>query len=436
MKLNHSSFAALFCLSLAGCTTLAWPPQVKPVTDELSLKASSFDELPGWDDDAQGQAMIALQRSCTQILKRDPDKNLGVGDFAGTVAQWQPVCEDLADAVPMTDEEARAFLEAHFTPYQMQGSNGAEGLFTGYYEPTLHGSSRKHDNYTIPIYGRPNDLVSINLGAFKPALEGEHIIGRVDKDKNVVPYYDRAQIEDGALKGEHNEIVWVDNAVDAFFLHIQGSGRIVMDDGSMVRVGYSAENGQPYMAIGKALVARGALSKDNVSMQSIRDWLEKNPVDAVGIMDLNESYIFFRKLTGDSGPFDGPLGAEGVPLTPGRSLAVDKKMVPYGVPVWLDAEDPDGKAAIQRLMVAQDTGGAITGAVRGDFFWGAGEEAAHKAGLMKSKGSAWVLLPKTTAVVASPAAPGVQEEPAMKLKARFQEWYSHIIGVIHPSPAS
>lgn len=418
---------------LAGCTTFNWPPQVKPI-DHLTLTESSFDQLPGWDDDAQGRAVIALQRSCESLMKRDADDSLGVGDFAGTVGQWQAVCEDLDDALPLTNEGARSFFEDHFIPYEMQGRNGPEGLFTGYYEPTLHGSYRKHDSYTIPIYGRPDDLVTVNLGDFKPALAGEHIIGRVDNDKNVVPYYDRAQIEDGALAGEHDEIVWVDNAVDAFFLHIQGSGRIMMDDGSVLRVGYAAENGKPYTAIGAALVARGALDKDDVSMQSIRAWLEQNAVDAADVMDLNRSYIFFRKLTGDNGPFDGPLGAEGVPLTPRRSLAVDKKIVPYGVPIWLDAEDPDGGANIQRLMVAQDTGGAIIGAVRGDFFWGSGEEAAHKAGLMKSKGHAWVLLPNTVGVATS-GGTGLQQ-PATQLKKRFTEWYDHIVGVLHSSSSS
>jgi len=429
MTLKRLPCVALFCLSLAGCTNINWPTpsQIKPA-DHLTLKESSFDQLPGWDKDAQGQAVIALQRSCVSIMKKNAGDNMGVGDFAGTARTWQGVCEDLSDALPLQDDEARAFFEEHFTPYEMQGSNGPEGLFTGYYEPTLHGSNLKHGNYTIPIYGRPDDLVNVNLGDFKPSLQGIHIVGRVDADKNLVPYYDRAQIEDGALKEQHKEIVWVDNAVDAFFLHIQGSGRIMMDDGTMLRVGYAAENGHAYVAIGGALVARGALDRDDVSMQSIREWLEKNPLDAVEVMDLNTSYIFFRKLTGDSGPFDGPLGAEGVPLTPRRSLAVDHKMVPYGVPIWLDAQDPDSGENLQQLMVAQDTGGAIVGAVRGDFFWGAGDEAAHKAGLMKSKGRAWVLLPKAEAVTTESATqPEENQQPG---ESRFSMWYNHIVNVL------
>ncbi len=419
------------CLFLAGCANLTWPPslppQLKPA-DQLSLKESSFDQLPGWDNDAEGEAVVALQRSCAVIAKKDADAELGVGGFEGTAGAWQRICQDLSDAVHLTDDGARAFFEAHFTPYELQGANVNEVLFTGYYEPTLRGSYRKHGHYTVPIYSRPNDLVTVNLGDFKPALEGEHISGRVNKDKNLMPYYDREKIEDGALKKQHKEIVWVDSAVDAFFLHIQGSGRIKMDNGKVLRVGYAAENGQPYTAIGRALVERGALERGNVSMQSIRDWLEQNPDDAAEVMDINASYIFFRKLKGDDGPLDGPLGAEGVPLTPKRSLAVDRKMVPYGVPVWLDAQDPDGAENIQRLMVAQDTGGAITGAVRGDFFWGAGDEAAHKAGLMKSRGRAWVLLPKTTAVTP-------EEDAAPQEQNRFLMWYNHIVSVLH-HPAS
>jgi membrane-bound lytic murein transglycosylase A len=417
----------LGCLLLAGCQTMPWPPQLKPAADHLTLKETSFDQLPGWDKDAQGEAVVALQRSCAPIMKKDADAAFHMDGFTGTAADWQAICQDLSDAVPLSDTEARAFLEEYFTPYEMDGRNGAEGLFTGYYEPVLHGSYKKHGRFTVPLYGRPNDLVTVDLGDFKPGLEGQHIVGRVDKDKDLVPYYDRAEIEEGALKKQHNEIVWVDNAVDAFFLHIQGSGQVKMDNGTVLRVGYAAENGQPYVAIGKKLVERGALDKDNVSMQSIRDWLENNPEEAADVMNLDTSFIFFRKLNDG-----GPVGAEGVELMPRRSLAVDRNMVPYGVPIWLDAEDPDGGPHIQRLMVAQDTGGAITGAVRGDFFWGAGEEAAHKAGLMKSSGHAWALLPKAHAAEANIAA--AEEDPPKEMAPPkdnpFIKWYKHTVSVV------
>lgn len=399
----------LLCLSVSACVA------PMPTSDQLTLKETTYDQLPGWSADTFGEAVIALQKSCLRINKKKPDSAFGVGGFAGDTATWQAVCADLFKAVPLTGDNARQFFEDHFTPYQMLGAKGPEGLFTGYYEPTLHGSMVRRDNYQTPLYGRPDDLVTIDLGKFKEEWKGQNIIGRVDEDKKVVPYYTRADIVKGALEKSEKEIVWVDSPVDAFFLHIQGSGRVVLDSGKVLRVGYAIENGQPYTAIGKKLLERGALEPGNVSMQSIREWLAAHPDEAPEVMNLNTSYIFFRELNGAD---EGPLGAEGVPLTAKRSLAVDKKKIPYGVPIWLDAEEPEGGkdgsaqgARLQRLMVAQDTGGAITGAVRGDFFWGPGDEAAHKAGLMKSAGRAWMLLPKALADAANkPAISGVPAE--------------------------
>lgn len=273
----------------------------------------------------------------------------------------------------------------HFTPYEIWGAKGRDGLFTGYYEPTLTASAGDEG---VPLLAKPDDMITVNLGDFRPELKGESITGRVDGDK-LVPYPARAEIEDGKLGGNAQEIVRVDNRVDAFFLHIQGSGMVKKPDGGTLHVGYAAQNGQPYYAIGQELIKRGHLAKENVSMQSIRAWLEANPDEGREIMKLNKSYVFFRALDGE-----GPLGAEGVPLTPERSLAVDRRKIPYGAPVFIDAEEPEGEGRLSRLMIAQDTGGAIRGAVRGDFFWGAGDVAAHKAGLMKSHGRAYILLPR------------------------------------------
>ncbi len=397
MRLSKIIPVIALCLPLAGCFAITGLQ--KPV-ERVYLKESSFAQMPGWSADAVSAAVVPLQRSCARIVKKDAADEFGVGGFAGTAGAWQDICRELFDAVLLTDEETRAFFEKRFTPYEVSGDKGREGLFTGYYEPVLHGSRTKHAPFLIPLYGRPDGLISVNLGDFRPALKGETIMGRVEGEK-LIPYYKRAEIEKGALDQQHKEIVWVDNAVDAFFLHIQGSGQIKIDNEPPLHVGYAAANGQPYLAIGKALLDRGALAKDNVSMQAIRDWLEKNPAEAAEVMNLNTSYIFFQQLKTGGGPLDGPLGAEGVSLTPMRSLAVDRKQIPYGLPLWLDADEPDGQPRLQRLMVAQDTGGAITGAVRGDFFWGAGEEAAHKAGLMKSKGRFWVLLPKAVVVKSS-----------------------------------
>ncbi|MDE2336498.1 MAG: MltA domain-containing protein [Alphaproteobacteria bacterium] len=403
------------CCFLSGCATFkGW---FRP-GDRLALRQTTFAALPGWNADDQSKAAVALQRSCGQMMLKPPAAAFDVGGRTGTMAEWQAVCTALAAAPPQDGAAARKFFEAHFTPYVMSGNAGTQGLFTGYYEPTLHGSTRRHGKYIVPIYGRPENLVTVDLGVFNPALKGEHIVGRVDKGKALVPYYDRAAIDRGALKGVGETIVWVNNAVDAFFLHIQGSGRIVMSDGKVLRVGYAAQNGLPYVAIGRAMVERGYLDKSNVSMQSIRAWLEGHPKQAAQVMDINESYIFFRKLGRATGPLDGPLGAEGVPLVPRRSLAVDHSLIPYGVPVWIDAANPSGGDDLQRLMVAQDTGGAITGAVRGDFFWGAGKEATEMAGLMDSKGRAWMLLPKP------------EEKPSVWRK-RLEGWWRGLARALH-----
>jgi membrane-bound lytic murein transglycosylase A len=233
--------------------------------------------------------------------------------------------------------------------------------------------------------------VMADLGDFRPELKGQRIAGRVT-DGQLKLYEDRAAINRGALPGDNQlQFVWVDSAVDAFFLQIQGSGRILLDDGTMLRVSYDGQNGWPYYAIGRELVQRGYLKQDEVSMQSIRTWLEAHPDQADEIMNTNKSYVFFKFLEGD-----GPRGAEDVTLMPGRSLAIDHTHFPYGAPVWIATAPPvPGEPPLQRLMVAQDTGSAILGAVRGDVFWGYGKRAEELAGGMKAPGRAWVLLPKT-----------------------------------------
>lgn len=376
-----AAFAALIFLS--ACT----PAEMVKKDEAVHFKKTSFEKLAGWQVDEQGYALEAFRKSCTRIVKKDPADSFGA--YAGTYADWQPLCEKISLLLLATNDEARAFFEQYFTPYEVHGGKGTEGLFTGYYEPLLQGSLEKKPPYLIPLYARPDDLITVNLGDFRPELKGETVMGRVDGEK-LVPYFKRAEIEAGVLAEKKKEIIWVDSAVDAFFLHIQGSGQVKMEDGRVLRVGYAAQNGHAYLAIGKTLIERGALSKENVSMQSIRQWLEANPDQAQDVMNLNASYVFFKAQEGE-----GPLGAEGVPLTPQRSLAVDRKKIPYGMPLWLDAQEPEGEGRLQRLMVAQDTGGAIRGTVRGDYFWGAGDEAAHKAGLMKSTGVFYVLLPKT-----------------------------------------
>jgi membrane-bound lytic murein transglycosylase A len=382
---------ALVALVLAACETTPPPPQ-------LVLTPSRFADLPGWSADRHGEALAAMQRSCARIVSLSDTQQVGTGSVARPVAAWRAPCEQALRLDTADHAAVRAFMERSFAPFAAADNSNPEGLFTGYYEPELRGSRAAGGRYTVPLHGRPADLVTVDLALFKPEWRGQRITGRLDGG-TLKPYPTRAEIESGALRTARSEIVWVDDAVDAFFLQVQGSGRVQFEDGSIMRVGYAAQNGHPYVAIGRELIARGALTRETVSMQSIRAWLAANPAEAANVMNLNPSYVFFRALDGD-----GPLGSEGVVLTPGRSLAVDRAFLAMGLPVWLDAEDPlDPALRVRRLMVAQDTGGAIRGPVRGDVFWGHGADAAERAGRMRSKGRYWILLPRgDTTTVAVP----------------------------------
>lgn len=380
--------------ALAGLVFLASCAAVDtPVDDNPRLTPVAFNALPNWAQDNSAEALKTFLVSCGPLKKRGVDAAM-TGGFAGTAGDWQKIC-DSAALVPENDARAaKIFFESAFTPYAVHGAKGSDGLFTGYYQPLLRGSVTKKAPYLTPLYTRPADLVSVNLGDFSDELKGKSVQGRV-VGENLVPYHSRAEIEKGALDAARvPAVVYVDDAVDAFFLHIQGSGLVQLDDGRVMQVGYAAQNGRSYHAVGKTLVERGVLAKEDVSMQSIRAWLENNPDQAAGLMELNPSYVFFRELKDG-----GPLGAQGVPLTAGRSLAVDKNKFPYGMPLYLDAAEPDA-GRLQKLMVAQDTGGAIKGAVRGDYFWGAGDTAADKAGRMKSAGAFYALVPKAVRIPA------------------------------------
>lgn len=350
---------------------------------DVVLEESRFEKLEGWKNDQLDQSITAFQKSCARILKNDPERQLHSDAKWGTYGDWQPACKTL---VSQDIKDARSFYETYFTPHKIKG----EGLFTGYYEPLLYGSRKRYGPYQTPLRARPDDLVMVNLGNFRDELKGQRIAGRV-VGGNLKPYEDRIEIEAGALPQTQDvPLVYVDSPVDAFFLEIQGSGRIKLDTGEEIRLGYAGQNGHPYYAIGRELIQRGELTKETVSLQSIRAWLEENPDDAVQIMNTNPSYVFFHELEGD-----GPLGGEGLPLTPDRSLAIDRSLLAYGLPLWVDIPHPDKDTKpIRQLMVAQDTGGAIRGPVRGDYFWGHGKRAEHYAGIMKSQGGEyWALLP-------------------------------------------
>ncbi|GAB4171671.1 MAG: murein transglycosylase A [Thalassobaculales bacterium] len=375
--------AAATLAVLAGC---AKPPAVPE--DALSFAPARFEDLPGWQSDAVEQALPAFLKSCERLARLPDDRPLGDGPY-GRAGDWRGVCSEAA-GLPAGDGAAvRGFIEARFRPWAVRAGEGSEGLFTGYYEPQLNGSRTRHGPYTVPLYKRPPDLVTVDLGDFRGDLKGQRLAGRIE-GQALKPYPDRARIEAGALSGRGLELVWVDDPVDAFFLHIQGSGRVVLDDGGVIHVGFAAQNGHPYVAIGGELVRRGELARDEVSMQAIRAWLARNSERQRELLSTNPSFVFFREIGSD-----GPLGAQGAPLTPGRSLAVDRSRLPLGAPFFVEAHQADmlPGGVIRRLMVAQDTGGAIRGPVRGDVFWGSGAEAAEIAGRMKARGRYWMLLP-------------------------------------------
>lgn len=364
------------------------PAEAPPEPDKRVLYKTDFADLPGWKTDLVAEAVPALLKSCGKIKPdADPAMPMSADTLAGTVGQWRAICADAAKVRPGDTAQARYFFETHFEPLQIKNNQKTTGLITGYYEPLLRGAWQPDPQYRVPIYARPPDLVSADLGKFRDDLKGTHIAGRVEDDK-LVPYATRREIEAGALKGRSLELLWVDDPIDAFFLHVQGSGQVQMKEGGTVRLAYSGRNGHRYVPIGRELVAAGAMPLEKVTMQSIRAWLAAHPVAGQELMARNHSFVFFRVKDGD-----GPVGAQGVVLTPGRSIAVDRKFLPLGIPVWLDTADPLKDVPLRRLVMAQDTGSAIVGPVRADLFFGAGVAAAAQAGAMKRPGSVYALRP-------------------------------------------
>ena len=286
----------------------------------------------------------------------------------GRVGVWRELCEAAAALPPEDDTAARRFFETAFIPLSVADYGAREGLFTGYYEIELDGSRRRQGRFQTPIYRRPPDLAE-------------------------AARYSRAEIEDGALAGRGLELLWVDDPIDAFFLEIQGSGRVRLKNGKIMRVGYDGQNGHSYVAVGRLLVERGIMPRSVVTMPAIRAWMEQHPEAGAALRRDNPSYVFFRELRGD-----GPVGAEGVVLTAERSLAVDRSFIALGVPIWVEADERFASAdPVRRLVVAQDVGGAITGPVRGDLFWGTGSAAAERAGVMNARGRYYLLLPRGVA---------------------------------------
>lgn len=362
--------------------------------DGLKLVAKGFEDLPGWQEDDLTAALEPFRRSCAVFLRWPPERAVAPTEVGGVAGDWHGVCQEAMN-LEADNAALRHFWESRFVPLSVRSGVSPVGLFTGYYEPLLRGSRHRHAPYVVPLYRRPSELIDLDLGAFRPSLKGQRLAG-VLRGRRLEPFADRAAISEGALRGRGLELVWVDNPVDAFFLHIQGSGRIQLEEGGSMRVGYAGQNGHIYTAIGRELVSRGEMLPGEVTMQSLRRWLELNPEKSASILASNASFVFFRELEGR-----GPVGSLGVVLTAERSLAVDRSLLPLGAPFFLEAMAPQAGASaerrLRRLLVAQDTGGAIRGAVRGDIFWGAGDEALDVAGRMKHKGRYWILLPKDLA---------------------------------------
>ena len=356
----------------------------------LTLSPISITQLPGWQEGQQQQAWQAMRRSCDKFAKLPPQTKIGTGPVPMTAADWAASCGDISLSDGVDAQQARQLLEQHFSAYLVSEQNGKKkGLFTGYFEAELEGARTADANFAHPIYAKPADLVSVDLGGFAKDLKGRQLVGQV-KDGKVRPYPTRGTIEAGLLDGKKLELAYAADPVDVFLLQVQGSGRVKLTDGTVMRVGFAAHNGQPYKSIGRHLIDLGELKPHEASWDGIRRWLVDNPGKQKELFAVNPRFIFFREIKGE-----GPIGSQGVALSPGRSLAVDRRHIPMGVPVWLDTVWPSQHdKPLRRLMVAQDTGGAIKGVVRGDFFWGYGDEALKFAGRMKSPGSYYLLLPK------------------------------------------
>ncbi|MFP5418805.1 MAG: murein transglycosylase A [Gammaproteobacteria bacterium] len=388
-------------------------PVPGPATLYPTLKPVDWSSVAFWTDDTPSEAWTAFMRGCSTLIKR---------------ADWQSVCSDAANLAAPDDAAVRAFFEQRFQPYQATQEDGTtEGMVTGYYEPLLKGDLTRTGRARYPVLGPPDDLLTVDLTSVYPELKNLRLRGRLVGNK-VVPYFTRKEIDSATSGFSGLPIAWVEDPIDLFFLQIQGSGRIELPDGSHLRVGYADQNGHPYQSIGRLLVERGELKLEQASMQGIKQWGLQNPDKLPDLLASNPSYVFFRPQPNG---LPGPLGALGVPLTERRSIAVDPRFIPLGAPVFLATTQPNSALPLNKLVMAQDTGGAIRGGVRADFFWGFGAEAGEQAGRMKQRGRMWVLLPKAPAPAARaavserkpplPAMGGAGERPAERAAGRSIE---------------
>lgn len=332
--------------------------------DHFESRKLDFSELSGWQQEDYLEAVSTFKKSCPILARKSRPTSSG-SDINITSSVWSSLCDDATSAT--TQEQAKEFFENRFVPYRIANNGNEKGLFTGYYEPVLYGSLTKKGDYKYPLYAVPPEL------------------------KSQKPYLTHAEINAGGLEGRGLELLWVDDPVMIFFMQVQGSGRVKLPDGRELRVGYGDQNGQPYVSLGKIMGDEGYIPSDKVNFFTIRQWLYEHPKQAFSVMERNPSYVFFKIINKPE-----VVGAIGAPLTPSHSIAVDSKYIPYGLPVYMETTLPTktGAVAFQRLMMAQDTGGAIRSPVRADIFFGAGEDAEYLAGYMKNKGVYSLLVPK------------------------------------------
>ena len=377
------------------------PEQQWPIKfSDTQYEPVEWDDLDGWAADDHEAAFAAYLSSCRALNVKPHRNNTRArqnAQLTGIAAALRDVCDRAQAAIPVDDDGAKRFFEENFRPLHIDKLGDTAGFLTGYYEPIIDGSRVPTGEYTAPLYRRPPNLVAAGRRKLGDAFPSKGVfVGRRVGRRKIVPYYTRAEIEDGALDGWHLEICYLHDPVDVLFAQIQGSARIRLEDGTILRVNYDSHNGWPYTPVGKVLLDMKAMTKDQISMQSIRDWMEANPDQAKDVRRANKSYVFFR-IT-DLATEDEAVGAEGVPLTPGRSIAVDHSLHTYGLPFFISAALPIAaeKAATKfdRLVVAQDTGSAIVGPARADIYFGAGDEAARTAGRIKNSGDFYMLLPR------------------------------------------
>lgn len=366
---RHVGCVASAFFVLSGCG------QSVEVTQPVAERHLEYERLPGWAEDDHAAALAAFLHSCGWFLQQPPDTPVRYGRLSGTMADWYPICIQAASLPAVDAVTARRFFERHFAPIPVENETDGIGLFTGYFAPVLRGSFERSDEFPVPLYARPD---------WRP---GE-------------PRPTRAEIAEGALADRGLELIWVDDPIDAFFLEIQGSGHVDLPDGRRIGVGYHGRNGHPYFPIGRELIDRGIVTREELSMDFIKDWLRENPEDAQSVLNLNQSYIFFELRD-----MDAVIGTIEVPLSAGRSLAVDRDFIPLGIPMWVEIDgDTVPGGSLRRLVMAQDTGGMIRGAVAGDLFWGYGPEAGRLASGMQAPGRYAMLVPR--AVVAGTVAEG------------------------------